>query len=181
MAEVKSLKLRAWQLIVMIGLSALLVFCLIAICINIKNPEFLYIAIISLIGYIGIVFYAVYGYKIPHGNSLKYIYLIFALAVGFYAIHIYQYYRITAITSAVAAVVIGFMSGRLDRDSENTFIITAVSFLFAVGLIAAIVNKDQDPDFWLIVAKSNFLVQFLFLSSAYLIRYAKHKEAGESK
>ena len=175
------LQLKVWQLILMIVLSLVLVFCLLAIILNIKNQNFIYSAILSLVGYVGIIFYTIYGYKIPHGNSLRYVFLVFAVSLALYAIHIYEYYKITGISCALAVIVIGFISGRLDRDSQNIYLTTLVSFLLAAGLVSSVIKDGASQGAWLIIAKSNFLFQFLFLTSVYLIRYSKHKEAGEAK
>jgi len=120
-----------------------------------------------------IVFYAVYGYKKPHGNALKYIILLFAIPM---LLSVYTYaLRGMAGQAVIRAIVIGlicFAAGRLHKFKQVVTIMSIVAALIVVFIITTLVNGSST------IGIFNVLVIWIDIFVAYALRYKGHKEAG---
>jgi len=173
----------------------------------------LYMCICKMLVYLAIIYYALFAYKKPHGNHLRYIILVCAFLTLLEtlvpsssdkpnAIFVVNY-----VINFLVAILVSFVSGRLDRNKENKTILIVVLGLIAVSTILAIsikpdfigqglgqvpeglatagpVPEGPGPDGSPIssVAKTfsffDMLIQYGLIMAAYLFRYSSHKEAG---
>jgi len=140
--------------------------------------------------YICIIYYSFYGYKIPHGNLLKKIYLVFSFSLVVCAISNSAYLVIPPYLMAVSAVIIAFIGGRLNRVSENLkfsaviFVLMVVACALSIppsysgvlpeGLTAEDANR-RVALFYLLVSQT---ISWASLFMTYLVRYYRHKLVG---
>ena len=146
----------------------------------------LHIGIVFL-EYILVAFYALIGYKKPHGNILKYTMFAFVLLC------MYEFLMpgrpITAnieyIANAcigLAAVMIAYMSGRLDRVDQNKLIMIIVGVMFVASIILmGLIHESFSWDSF--VRSLSLPICWAALCLAYTARFEEHKAAGleESK
>ena len=95
--------------------------------------------IIVFLEYILVAFYALIGYKKPHGNILKYTLFAFVLLCmyeflmpGRPATSNIEYIANACI--GLASVLIAYMSGRLNRVDQNKVIMSVVGVLFVASI-----------------------------------------------
>ena len=130
-----------------------------------------------------ILYYMLFGYKKPHGNSLRNIFVISAILIIARLIlphtHIENdVLRYVAKSGfGLAAILIAFVGGRLNKIKQNKIlmIIIGVSLLIPSVIVAA-----SFPEFIFMRAVSSMAqpIGWLALSLAYVARYEEHKAAG---
>ncbi len=136
--------------------------------------------IISLVLYVLTGFYTLFGYKKPHGNLLKYLFIAFAISlilnvcltnIAESAITV-----IISLCSCLAALILMYVSGRFHKIEKNRILlIVAGVMLFAAMLlplfsgkfiISGCLNSCSAP------------IMLLALGFAYTARFEEHKAAG---
>ena len=131
--------------------------------------------------YAAIIYYVFYGYKIPHGNSLKYIMLFFAMmmvnaisleAGGKYQALDNQKIMLSVMITGICTVLVSYASGRLDRFEKNIYLFVLVLILLFVRAVIMIHYKT------LMYANFSDMIVWIDIICAYSIRYTQHKEAG---
>ncbi len=130
------------------------------------------------------LYYMLYSYKKPHGNTLKNIFVLFAC-----------YLIIPAVTSANAkihlsfliyffgAVLIAFTGGRLSKFSKNKKLLLLVFVLFVINTVYRAITIEPVADAailtrigqWYIINEPIILA---VLCTSYITRFKAHKEAG---
>jgi len=127
-----------------------------------------YIVVSVLVGY-----YAICGYKKPHGNLLKYIILIFAASC---LIALYTTVELEMGWMAVQfAIIIGlccYAAGRLHRVKQNAILMGLVAVITLIRTIAVIAIGDAS------IGVCTVLILWLDICVAYFLRFKVHKEAG---
>jgi len=140
-----------------------------------KGP--LWSTITCIVMFVLIFYYAIWGYKKPHGNMLKYLMLLYALSLlaSIYSAVIFNA-PVTAIGLAIAMIFIGYIAGRLNRVEQNrVFMIIVLLILIYEYVLAALAYK---AGFFGTLAVISPLIMWIDLYLAYLLRYKEHKEAG---
>lgn len=144
-----------------------------------------------LILLIGVVYYAVRNYKVPHGNLLRWLFFLFALnCLGGLAEQIVGAYRfgmmeqnmdnvmLLVMLIAVSAILAAFISGRLDHLRGN---IACIIIITVAQLVKSVIFLSQlGGDYSILGVLLNFSTFMLWFDMvvAYLLRYKPHKEAG---
>jgi len=146
------------------------------------DTSYLIAGIATTVIYLGLFFYAIFGYKQPHGNFLKYIILLYGLAYG-----VIVGTKLTGILAIVGIVAIGmvcYIAGRLNKIKKNAVLIIIVMALVLfvgiyqicvfqkIGVLAGIGNV-----MYILFMLSPFFC-WAGLCAAYVARYNAHKEAG---
>ena len=132
-----------------------------------------------LIDYICILIYGFVGYKKPHGNLLRYLMMLCALNIACEAIYrIERYGKTYAYALVTAALVIIFISGRLDKIKKNAWLTVLALVIIALGLIVGTIHLKNGFSFISLVKHAGPFVQWVGISGIYFARYAEHKEAG---
>lgn len=146
--------------------------------------------ILGLPVYLFALFYAIYGYKIPHSNFLKYILLLFSLyscaqvfLIDFDDSVIEIIIRVLFVLVAITAA---YFSGRLHRIEQNRVYITvSLVFLLVAGILTLITDAGEYtrhiPGFLGFVITFNMFILWLFISISYISRYYLHKMAPEKE
>ena len=138
-------------------------------------------ACLSLVVALITIWYALIGYKKPHGNSLRFAYFIFSLAIGLRAIAdstgSEQFGK--GVLLLIAALILAYISGRLNKIEKNKKLLLLVGILFFADAIISIIGARK-PTLTLFRI-TNILSSMAFLFAfglAYIARYEAHKEAG---
>ena len=138
--------------------------------------------VIVLIEYLLVAFYALWGYKKPHGNILRYT----MFAFGFLCM--YKFFvpgkpvtaNIEYIANAcivLAALLIVYMSGRLNKIDKNKIIMIVVGILLVANIILMRLTRETFS-FGSFVRSLSLPVCWAALCSAYTARFEAHKAAG---
>jgi len=149
-----------------------------------------------------ILYYNFLGYKKPHGNMLRYGFLLFG---SFLIIRIAadNTFSVGTLIITVAGIMSVYMSGRLNKIEKNKYLVVVVLILLVVHIIikeihigpvlfsenivadaltAAPEMVGAKPDgitgVCLILRSLGIVFQWIALSLAYISRYKAHKEAG---
>ena len=142
--------------------------------------------VINLIIIVLTLYYVFFGYKKPHGDLLRFIYFCFA---AYLAIHayldnsivgpVYKYKEIVFYCVTFAALIIAYVSGRLNKIEKNKKLLILVGLLMFVDTVLHIITMNNEH---LIITKCisyfNPLIIHTALGFVYAIRYEEHIDAG---
>jgi len=130
----------------------------------------------EILFYALLLYYVFAGYKKPHGNLLRHLMLAFAL---FIALHIVIAVGNTLglIARIVAAMLITYMAGRLNKLRQNIVIMALVAILLFVTSMNVFIEYGF-TSVHEICAFSGLFIQWLVFCAAYFVRYKEHKESG---
>lgn len=130
---------------------------------------------------IGFGYYALFGYKKPHGNMLRYLFLFYVICSCYFLLYYVPVYPFYANAFGIAKIVaFAYIAGRLDKVNKNKYIL---GVLIVVDLCFDIYNVYTFG----VLGMLNFITFIGCISSllftttvtlAYVIRYDLHKEAG---
>jgi len=121
-------------------------------------------------------FYLFFAYKIPHGNLLRYVMLLFAVSLIFEIKNFYDPF--SAAVTELIMILIAYIAGRLHKIEQNFFI----AIVILAGFLAVAVRMVfVTPSVTYAMCYSHFsgFVIWLSIGWAYLYRYNDHKEAGK--
>ena len=134
--------------------------------------------IVLIISMLFVALYCFFLYKKPHGNTLKYAMLLFALSSIFSSISYLMKvpdYNSAIIILADAGICYG--AGRLNRIDQNRILFPIIAIVLLGCSIWSVTHYNTGG---VIRAFSFFngFIAFTALMIAYFIRYKEHKEAG---
>ena len=133
------------------------------------------------LSYLVILYYALFGYKVPHGNSLKYIILFFAFmllnelsleAGGKYPGLPQDSMLLSVMLTGICIIVVSYLSGRLGRFNKSIFLFTTVLVLLLVRVFLMTNYRT------IMFANMSDVIIWFDINMAYVLRYKQHKEAG---
>lgn len=180
-----SLKYKKILVYVVMGILSIVgIYTQIIACIYGNSLSLIAETIATCVMFILIAFYAVSNFKVPHGNLLKYLFLVFSVM----SISGLLFYDTTGVMSggkllfyqALRTIVVvssAYIAGRLDRIKQNTFLLIIDAILLFVSSIESVIVLKV-TDFISVFFLSNFFILWLDLTIAYVFRYYGHKEAG---
>ena len=147
------------------------------------RADYTYGSFLAFIGYavtsVLLLQYALAGYKVPHGNALRYLFLLFALVclVGIVSV-VGETTKADAGYNTLRGVVVilsAYVAGRLDHFKENVIIMSVIGVLM---LISSIIISADFKGFFGGISCFTFFILWVDLMIAYILRYKEHKEAG---
>lgn len=142
--------------------------------------------------FIAVAYYALKGYKKPHGDLLRYVFLVFAIK-NFVAIiaDVMSLVELEVIDSSsitnalleitlrgVSIIITAYVSGRLDKVEKNKVLLVILVLSHLANMIlwdVVYFEYSSIIDFLWYSASFVFSLDLVF---AYTLRYRKHKEAG---
>jgi len=141
--------------------------------------SFILTHVVPFIVYAALAVYVVVYYRKPHGNLLRYTMLFYALMLTIWSLSQDANDTSCAYILPVAAVLVGYLSGRLNKIKKNVWWMGVVAvLLLCYGILGFAVS---DISF---LGKLSYafsaLLEWLALCFAYLSRFDKHKQAGEA-
>ena len=164
--------------------------------------------IITLLLCLAVTFYGVYGYKIPHGNLLRYVILLFALALAAEIFVNQGISKVCLILTLLACVLSAYTAGRLGKRKEAIVLFSLVAAFLIAFVVAerfapvprGIMNDLVPPEipenvggltpppiplesgensFTSLCFSLSRLLLWIVIGGAYLTRYEQHKDAGK--
>ena len=145
-----------------------------------------------IIIFLATAYYAAYGYKKPHGDLLRFTFLLFS-ARNFVAIirdilALFELGQTDAASASftlwgiilrgVSIILIAYISGRLDKVKKNIFPLAIVLASHIANLILWNIAYQDLSGFFAFLYRSSSFIFCLDLIAAYVLRYRQHKEAG---
>ncbi len=127
------------------------------------------------------VIYALYGYKKPHGNHMRYLLLTYVVYEGIVFIRSIPSQPTYLMVVYLAIIVLStYMAGRLDRYKQNLVISIIVLILQAVNsfyFVDRAINRNS-LSFASFFSFIGSVTIWLAIAASYIIRYKPHIEAG---
>lgn len=134
--------------------------------------------IMQLIRYSIVAIYAFWGYRKPHGRTLKRTMILFT--VSFLSSIKFDVERgnvIGAMMIAVIMMTVSYVAGRLHRDRQNRFLMGMVLvILIAYGIFTW--NTVFDKSFAMLFACFCNPIVWTDICCAYYLRFAQHRDSG---
>lgn len=174
-------KITKFQIAMLCIAGLLTAFGVIETIIHIKADVPTSKTIIMCLSYLAILYYGAYGYKVPHGNTLKYIIFFFALIlVNELALESGgKYPGLAPETTIVPAALTGFciifasyVSGRLHKFNRNIYL---CSITLALLVVRALLMSGYRT---IMFADFSDVIIWFDIVCVYAVRYNQHKEAG---
>lgn len=131
--------------------------------------------ILNLIIYALIIYFCFWGYKVPNGKMLKWVFVLFALVTTMSAPNI-MYGKGFTLRSAASFLICGagvlsaYMGGRLPRVKENRRLSAVIIGLLLIAIIPNLFSSH------VMLSDINMLIQASALIGAYHTRAAQYKE-----
>ena len=144
-----------------------------------KSTGPVFVDYVAIALYCFIIFYGLWGYKIPHGNLLRYEFIVFAIMNILVLLTDLQLGLFASYLLAAKALLSIYMAGRLDKIKKNIWIMIAVLVLeIDYDLSFVISLKGSFTSFISFIALFCGIYMWVALCGAYITRYKLHKEAG---
>ena len=127
------------------------------------------------------LFYAIYGYKKPHGNLMKYLLFFYVIVVAVILLFNESVQPTYVNAMYLVKIILGtYMSGRLDRYKQNVVIcaILLVTSAITSYYFIEVISSFAPLTYVNIVASLGSVTVWLAIAGGYIIRYQLHKEAG---
>lgn len=137
--------------------------------------------ILVAVYYCFVFYYGVFGYKKPHGNMVRYLLLILALYIAASIIMMVERWDISWFIFAAsnfAAVLIGYMAGRLKRMKSNVILAVIITLLLLVKSFAPVHVNGLNFYQLFILDRTMPLFMWVTVMFIYFYRYEEHKHAG---
>lgn len=180
----KKLNLNKVQAIAFYATIALTIFGIVETLFHINADVPASKIMFTCLGYLVILYYVIFGYKIPHGNSLKYVILFFAFilvnemaleAGGKYPNLDSQTILLSTILTSICIIIVSYLSGRLDKFEKNNSLFVIVMILLIARALLMHSYKN--------IMFSNFadVIIWIDINWVYSLRFIQHKDAGANQ
>lgn len=174
-------KLTTFQKIALTIAGLLTLFGIVETALHLGTSAPLSRTIFVCLNYVAIIYYALYGFKIPHGNTLKYIILLFALSLvdaialessGRFVDLVPQTTLISATLTGLCVLIISYVAGRLDRFYKNMTLCTIVLLFLFFRAFSMTHYKTI-----MFVDLADIII-WIDIMCVYAIRFNQHREVG---
>ena len=132
--------------------------------------------------YYGFVFYyGVYGYKKPHGNMVRYLFLILAFYISISIIIMVERWDISwviLLTSNFSSILIAYMAGRLNKFKKNIFLSILIFLLLIMKSFWPVEGAHFNAYPLFVLDRTMPIFMFITVLLIYFFRYKEHKIAG---
>ena len=132
--------------------------------------------------FIAIAYYAAAGYKKPHGDLLRAVFLVFSFSCFGTIVSQVAYEGSVGTVSyvifmGIAALLTAYIGGRLDKIKKNYALLIIITLALLIKSILDFQTSPTGRISILLWASSTFVL-WLDIAFAYILRYKEHKEAG---
>lgn len=177
-------------IVVLALLSIAVLVC--SIIIRIQSSGYLKIApgfVAWVIEFVAIIYYALAGYKRPHGNLLRVLFLLLSLTclnviIGsaekmseFSGEYLNRQLLIIGL-DGICVLLIAYVGGRLDKIKKNYLPLILITAAQVVKSFLFISLHGAWSDIVHFVDSFSTCILWLDIAFAYILRYREHKEAG---
>ncbi|MBQ4298514.1 MAG: hypothetical protein II771_09480 [Clostridia bacterium] len=131
--------------------------------------------------YLFLFYYGIRGYKKPHGNALRYLVLVLAAVTAASIQMQLDYWSVpwpVVLSNGLAAVLMGYMAGRLHKVKENRWTVAAVTVLLLVRSFWPIGQQYAALSVFCTLTRITTLFSWITVVLIYFFRYREHREAG---
>lgn len=133
--------------------------------------------------YYGFVFYyGIAGYKKPHGNMVRYLLLILALYIAASIIIMVSRFEDVSLiifaSSNFAAVLIGYMAGRLSKVKKNIVVAIIISVLLLLKSFWPVAGGELNMYSIFVLDRTMPIFMWITVAFIYFFRFSEHKQAG---
>ena len=179
----KDRKTRAVGIVVLVGLAVAVTALIWRIA---SKQNALQLACVGLF-YGFLLYYCFIGYQKPHGNMIQILMLILAVYVASTTVVTNGRWGslswITLLASNIAAVIMGFMAGRLNRIEESRYTAILVSILLLVRCMWFLENLNMSGGGILLFVLDRCLALLMWAAIVliYVFRYNEHRKVGVEK
>ena len=173
-------KLGTGALVALIIIAVLNILWLVCQIIMFKGRLSFNIAL-SFLMFVAAAVYALFAYKKPHGNYMRYLLLAYTLFGSIMFVQLCKNQEMYMnIIDVVMIILMAYMAGRLDHYKQN---IVFCGIIFAKTILVSVLLIIRMSD----LGRLNFTTFFgcigsvtcwLAIAAGYIIRYKSHKEAG---
>lgn len=194
--------MKTAQKIGLILTAVLLVFGLVCTAATLAMKIALPSTLAKLVLFLFLCFYAVFAFQKPHGNMLRYLMFIFAISMIFSLNNMVALHnQVAVILYPLAMVIVGFISGRLNKIEKNGWLALVVLALLLVCSVETLIGMKSlsanelsllDPSLmaaaeqgfapklsvWTFVRMFDDAILWLGICAAYFSRYGEHQQAG---
>ena len=133
----------------------------------------------ALIGYIAVIFYALVGYKTPHGNLLRYCFMLFSLLYGVSGALAPEQPVVIEVLEVCVVAGSAYIAGRLNKY-KGVIIVMLIAVGLLLGELFAALSTAAEGGFLALFLPVNFLILWLSLCLTYRARFREHRGAGLS-
>ncbi|GEM_PF-4742170 len=176
------MKNRIW--IIAVGILALLGVVSNIYVLSTTNESI--VPFLYLFMYAMIAVYLVYDFKTPHGNLLKYVFLVFSFALLIPVIlNLINDYKVN-FALGFAAVIVSYIGGRLNRKDNNIRLITTVAVCLIIAgafgfttEVSSIEFEGEAISYMIALDLFNYLIIWCAVIISYISRFNEHIEAGK--
>ena len=137
--------------------------------------------ILVAVYYSFVFYYAIAGYKKPHGNMVRYLLLILALYLVTSVIVLDERWEISWVILAAsnfAAVFIAYMACRLNKVKKNIFLAVLITALMLVKSFWPMAGANLDVYALFVLDRTIPLFMWATVALIYFFRFKEHKLAG---
>ena len=143
--------------------------------------ELIYAHIATIVIALVTLFYTTVGYKIPHGNYIRYAFVIFAAVLALDLLLIYaNMEKLPFALLLVSIIVVSYMAGRLKHRTLVTVCSVIALILMLVPVVMALAGSSAGLEGAISVNIAQCAI-FVALVIGYFARYTEHKEAGKAE
>lgn len=135
----------------------------------------------GLIMIVAIIVYVFVDYKKPHGNLVRWLFLFFGFYLAFKVALNFTKDNLFAPSCILmlAALIITYISGRLDKIEKNKPLLVLTGVLFVIyWALKNFVSYSDGFVFHRFIGSFGNIFQLGAISFAYIARYEEHKAAG---
>ena len=127
------------------------------------------------------VYYMFVGYKTPHGNLLRYLFIIVALEALFVFWHTFtrleKPFEVYELFLLLEIAIVFYVAGRLNKYKEN-IVLLSIAFVMVVIPCFHGITVFNSTSLISSIALFDKAIILLALIVSYIARYKEHKEAG---
>lgn len=134
--------------------------------------------VVMIVSMLFVALYCFFLYKKPHGNTLKYAMLLFALSSILSSIsYLMKAAHYSGAITILVSAAICYGAGRLNRIDQNRILFPIIDIILLGQNIWTVTHFNSNGA---IGAFSffNYFIAFTTLMIAYFVRFKEHKEAG---
>lgn len=128
------------------------------------------------------IYYACYGYKIAHGNHMRFLMLWFSIYTAIkYVIGGIVYPPYIVIDIFMICILSAYMAGRLDHYKQNIIISAVVTLgesIIVYHFISGLASVGYKFTFMTFMPFTGPVTVWLAVAGTYITRYKLHKQAG---
>lgn len=137
---------------------------------------------LTIILFVAVAYYALSGYKKPHGNLMRYLLLCHTIIIAIVLIPNVSNLDSFIVADFLASIILStYMAGRLNHYKQNIIISVLILLCICISnfyLISTFHSQGVSTTFTMFMTMTSGIYVWLAIAGAYITRFKLHKEAG---